>query len=191
MDERHQKVENQVLYNLGSTIKLKCTVKNIIIVIFIKIIMMIINIRWRTSWGSSRSTLSGRRATGCSTMTRREEASGVLVLPLIFLSINFHFLALSLYLYLVPSCLRLCICLSLDILFQRTNRSSSQRSSKSAAHRRYLLIINISSSKYQYHLDHDIYVSFFLIIIMINVYILFTMCTSQGQRSAIQATTLV
>ena len=147
-------MENQIVYDLGSTIKLKCMVKNIIIVIFIKIIMMIINIRWRTSWGSSRSTSSGRRATGCSTMTRREEASGVLLL--IFLSINSHFSALSLYLYLVPACLCLCLCLSLDILFQRTNRSSSQRSSKSAAHRRYLLIINISSSKYQYHLDHDI-----------------------------------
>ena len=145
-------MENQIVYDLGSTIKLKCMVKNIIIVIFIKIIMMIINIRWRTSWGSSRSTSSGRRATGCSTMTRREEASGVLLLLLIFLSINFHFSALSLYLYLVPTCLCLCLRLSLDILFQRANRPSSQRSSKPAAHRRYLLIINISSSKYQYHL---------------------------------------
>ena len=75
----------------------------LIIVIFIKIIMMIINIRWRTSWGSSRSTSSGRRATGCSTMTRREEASGVLLL--LFLSINFHFSVLSLYWYLAPECL--------------------------------------------------------------------------------------
>ena len=77
----------------------------LIIVIFIKIIMMIIIIRWRTSWGSSRSTSSGRRATGCSTMTRREEASGVLLLLLIFLSINFHFSVLSLYWYLVSECL--------------------------------------------------------------------------------------
>ena len=75
----------------------------LIIVIFIKIIMMIIIIRWRTSWGSSRSTSSGRRATGCSTMTRREEASGVLLL--LFLSINFHFSVLSLYWYLAPECL--------------------------------------------------------------------------------------
>ena len=91
VEEQHHKVENQIVYDLGSTIKLKCMVKNIIIVIFIKIIMMIINIRWRTSWGSSRSTSSGRRATGCSTMTWREEASGVLLLLQIFLSINFHF----------------------------------------------------------------------------------------------------
>ena len=105
VDERHQKVENQIFYDLGSTIKLKCMVGNIIIVILIMIIMMVINIRWRTSWGSSRSTSSGRRATGCSTMTRREEASGVLLLLLIFLSINFHFSVLSLYWYLAPECL--------------------------------------------------------------------------------------
>ena len=30
MDERHQKVENQIFYDLGSTIKLKCMVENIV-----------------------------------------------------------------------------------------------------------------------------------------------------------------
>ena len=30
VDERHQKVENQIFYDLGSTIKLKCMVENIV-----------------------------------------------------------------------------------------------------------------------------------------------------------------
>jgi hypothetical protein len=30
VDERHQKVENQIFYDRGSTIKLKCMVENIV-----------------------------------------------------------------------------------------------------------------------------------------------------------------
>ena len=95
---------------------------------------------WRTSWGSSRSTSSGRRGTGCSTTTLRGEASGLVhfLQHLVHLLQHLvHFIKqwespFSFVIVLVFILVRLLYWPHL--LLQRANRSSGKRSSVATAH---------------------------------------------------------